>query len=235
MDPRLFLNVASAAAGVFALCRLVYAGVHRSFPWFSVYLAAAALQSFGWLAGGPRDHLYAVIWASSTAVLLALRVAVVVELWHQLNANARTESISKSFTWIVLLLALSISAASGLDSLRLFGHSPQRLAFYTVSLASRYSSSAFCVICSSLAIYALMFPRSISKNALRHSFLLTFYFASIAAGFLVINFFRGSAPLVGALLAGSSAGLYVLWGILLSGPGERAAARLPEFTQPELS
>jgi len=50
----------------------------------------------------------------------------------------------------------------------------------------------------------------------------------------VMNFVRGSAPLVGALLAGSSAGLYVLWGVLLSEPGERSIT-LPAFSQPGLT
>lgn len=232
MDPRLFLNVASAAAGVFALCRFIIAGVHRAFPWFSIYLAAAALQCFGWLAGGPRDYLYAIVWASSTAILLALRIVVVVELWHRLSDNS-PGSLSRSFTILILSLAVLVSAASGFDGLKLFGHSSQRLAFYGISLASRYSSSALCVICSTLAIFALMFPRNASKNALRHALLLTFYFASLAAGFLVINFSRGSAPLVGALLSGSSAGLYVLWGLLLSGP-RQATAKVPEL-RPKLT
>ena len=226
MDPRLLLNVASAAAGVFALCRLMYAGVHREFPWFSIYLAAAALQCFGWLAGGPRDYLYAIVWASSTAILLALRIVVVVELWHKLSHSA-PGSLSRSFTVLILFLAVVVSAASGFDGLKLFGHSSQRLAFYAVSLASRYSSSSLCVICSALAIFAVMFPRNISKDAVRHALLLTFYFATLAAGFLVINYSRGSAPLVGAILAGSSAGLYVLWGLLLTGPRRHAAADVP--------
>ncbi|MBZ5601813.1 MAG: hypothetical protein LAO79_05855 [Acidobacteriia bacterium] len=235
MDPRLFLNVASAAAGVFALCRLITTGVFRAYCWFAVYLVAASLQCFIWLAGGPEDHLYAIIWAASTAGLLGLRIVVVVELWHKLNDNARAGLLSRSFTWTVLILAATVAAASGLDSLRLFGQSPQRLAFYILSLASRYSSSALCVICSALAIFAVMFPRGVSKNAIRHAFLLTAYFASIAAGFLVMNFVRGSAPLVGALLSGSSAGLYVLWGVLLTEPGELAPIQTPVFSQPELS
>src|SRR5579885_351801 len=124
MDPRLFLNVASAAAGVFALCRLLNSGVYRSFPWFTIYPAAAALQCFGWLAGGPGDYLYALIWASSTAILVALRIVIVVELWHTLNDNS-PGSISQSFTWIVLTFDVLVSAASGLDGLTLFGQSPQ--------------------------------------------------------------------------------------------------------------
>ena len=234
MDPRLVLNVASAAAAGFALCRLIYAQAHRSYPWFAIYLAAAALQSFIWLAGGPRDHLYVVAWAASTAVLLGLRIVIVIELWQRLHANSRAAAMSRSFIWTTLFLALAVCAASGMDSLRFSGISPQRLAYYCISLASRYSSSALCVICSSLALFAVMFPRGVSKNAMRHSFLLTAYFATIAAGFLVMNFFRGSAPLVGALLSGSSAGLYVLWGTLLSEPGERVPVGLPELSQAEL-
>jgi hypothetical protein len=57
VDPRLVLNIASAAMGVFALPRLIRSGVHRSYPRFCVYLAAAA---FVWLAGGPTSQRYVV-------------------------------------------------------------------------------------------------------------------------------------------------------------------------------
>lgn len=233
MDPRLFLNVASAAAGIFALFRLFGTGVHRSYPWFAVYLGAAALQCFGWLAGGPRDRMYAIVWGVSTAVLLGLRIVVVIELWCKLAAHPRVAMISRSFTWMVLVLAGAVAAASGLDSLKFHGQSPQRLAFYCLSIASRYSGSALCVICSSLALFAVLFPRGIATNVVRHGLLLTAYFGTIAAGFLAMNFFRGSAPLVGALLSGSSAGLYVLWGLLLTEPGE--CVKIPAGAQPELS
>src|SRR5581483_2336682 len=132
-------------------------------------------------------------------------------------------------TWTVLLFALIVATASGLDSLKLFGQTPQRLAFYTLALVLRYASSSLCVICSSLAIFAVMLPRSVSKNAIRHGFLLTAYLGANAAAFLVMNFLRGSAPLVGAFLTGASAGLFVLWGVLLSDTGERAPVQVPDF------
>jgi len=235
MDPHLALDIASSAAGIFALCRLVSTRAHRSYPWFVIYLGASALQVLVWFGGGLNDRRYVIAWAMSTAILIALRIVIVVELWRKLMATARVESVSRSFTWVVLALAVAVSAASGLDSLPIFGVGSRRLAFYTISLASRYSGSALCVICSGLALFAIMLPRAVPRNALRHAFLLTAYFATIAAGFLTMNFVRGSAPIVGALMSGSAAGLYVLWGILLSEPGERVRSTAPISAQPELS
>jgi hypothetical protein len=232
MDPRLALNIASAAAGLFALCRLFYTHANRSYPWFAVYLAAAALQSFVWLAGGPADHRYVLAWASSTAILLGLRIVIAIELWLKMMPAYRSvEALSKGSIWIVIALALAVSAASGLDTLRFHGVSPQRVAFYCISLAARYSGSSLCVVCSCLCVFAMLFPRSVPRNAVKHAFLLTAYFATIAAGYLAMHFDRGSAPLVGALMTGSSAGLYVLWGTLLSQPGERVPARLSTLPQ----
>ncbi len=232
MDPRLALNIASAAAGLFALGRLVHTHTHRSYPWFAVYLGAAALQSFVWLAGGPADPRYILAWASSTAILCGLRIVIVIELWRKMMpAYRNVEAISKGSMWVVLFLALAVSAASGLDTLRFHGVAPQRLAYYCISLSTRYSGSALCVICSCLSLFAMMFPRGVPANAIRHAFLLTAYFATIAAGYLAMHFDRGSAPLVGALMTGSSAGLYVLWGTLLSQPGERVPSNLSTLPQ----
>jgi len=232
MDSLLVLTIASAAAGVFALWRFVLVQAHRMYPWFATYLAASALQSFGWLAGGTHDRGYLLFYAYTMPLLFGLRIMVVIELWHRLMpAYQSVESISRPFAWIVLVLAVGVSAASGLDSLHFLGVSPQRVAYYCISLALRYSSSSLCVICSCLSLFALLFPRNIPPNALRHAFLLTAYFATIAAGFLAMHYVTGSAPLVGALMTGSAAGLYVLWGVLVSGPGERAPANLAAIPQ----
>jgi hypothetical protein len=223
MDPRLALTVASAAAGLFALCRMLYTGASRSYPWFAIYLGAAALQSCVWLAGKPSSHRYLIAWAVSMPVLIGLRVIIVVELWRKLMVSYRgIESITRPFVWLIIGLALAVSAASGFDGLHFFGVSWRRVGFYCLSLALRYSGSALCVICSCLSLSTLVLPRNVSSNDIRHSILLTAYFATIAAGFLIMNYAPGSAPLAGALLTGSATGLYVLWGLLLSGPVKRA-------------
>jgi hypothetical protein len=235
VDPRLVLTVGSAAAGLFVLCRLLYTGGYRAYPWFAIYLGAAALQSFVWLAGGPRDHSYLVVWTFSMPVLLGLRIVIAIELWRRLMASYRgIETITRSFVWFVIVLALAVSAASGVDSLHFFGISWQRVGYFCLSLALRYSGSALCVICSCLSLSALVLPRNVPRSDVRHSVLLTAYFATIAAGFLVMNYAPGSSPLAGAILTGSSAGLYVLWGILFSAPMERARVRISQFPQAEM-
>ena len=223
MDPLLVLTMASTAAGLFALCRFVLSGAYRSYPWFVVYLAAGALQSVSWFVGTPRDHRYVLFYAYAMTIMLALRVVVVVELWRKLMPAYRSVAIlSRSVLWIVLATALAISAASGLDSLLFFGLPANRFAYHCISLGLRYSGSTLCVICSCLSLFAILFPANVPANAVRHAFLLTAYFATIAAGFLAMHYVRGSAGLVGALMTGSSAGLYVLWGLLVSQYGERS-------------
>ena len=232
MGSLLVLTVASAAAGVFAVSRFIASRAYRSYPWFVVYLSAGALQSLGWLFGEPSDHRYIWFYACSMALLLALRIAIVVELWNKLVPSyERAALLSRSAVWAILAAALAVSAASGFDTLRFFGLPANRLAFHTISFGVRYSGSALCVICSCLALFTVLFPRDVPQNAVRHALLLTAYFATIAAGFLAMHYVRGSAELVGALMTGSSAGLYVLWGMLVSAPGERAAAALSAFAQ----
>lgn len=225
MDSILVLTVISGAAGVFALCRFLAAHAYRSYPWFVVYLGASALQCLGRFAGRPSDHHYILFYAYSMPVMLALRVAVVVELWRKLMpAYHRTVLLPRSAEWAILVIAVAISAASGLDTLRFFGLPASRIAFHAISLGVRYSGSLLCIVCSALSLLAVLFPVNVPPHAVRHAFLLTAYFATIAAGFLAMHYVRGSADLVGALMTGSSAGLYTLWGVLVPAPGERAPA-----------
>ncbi len=184
------------------------------------------------MRAGRRTSRYILAWAASTAILLGLRVVIVIELWRKMMPAYRSvEAVAQGSMWVVLVLALAVSASSGLDTLRFHGVAPQRLAYYCISLAIRYSGSSLCVICSCLSLFAMMFPGDVPRNAVRHAFLLTAYFATIAAGYLAMHFDRGSAPLVGALMTGSSAGLYVLWGSLLSQAGERGPSKLSTFPQ----
>jgi hypothetical protein len=156
-------------------------------------------------------------------------------LWRRLMASYEgIETIARSFVWFVIALALAVSAASGVDGLHFFGGSWKRTGYFALSLALRYSGSALCVICSCLALSALVLPRDVPRNDIRHAVLLTAYFATIAAGYLMMHYAPGSSPLAGALLTGSSAGLYVLWGVLLTGPREPARVRIARFPQTEL-
>ena len=47
---------------------MVNTRVYRSYPWFTVYMAAASLQVLVWFTGGPSTHSYVVAWASTMAV-----------------------------------------------------------------------------------------------------------------------------------------------------------------------
>ena len=221
MDSRLILTVFCGAAEFFALCRLVLCGVSRSYPWFVAYLAAGFAQSFVWLAGGPKDPAYAFLYAVTMPIIVALRIAIVLEFWRALMSKySGIENVSKSLGLIVVVLAFLISLAGGFDTLHIWGVPWNRSAYHAVSLAIRYSGSVLCIVCSLLSLFAVCFREGVPSNLIRHGFLLTAYFGSIAAGFVVMNLVRGSAPLVGAIMTGSAAGLYVLWGLLLTRPGE---------------
>jgi len=212
-DPRLVLQFICSTAELFAFWRFVSSRAYRSFPWFAGYLLAGFVQSFVWVVGPPKSHAYAIAYSVTTPLILALQCSVTLELWRKLKAQDRhVGGISKGLGFGVLALALAVALSTGFDSL--WGYPTRRIVFPWIFWAVRYTGSVLCVVCSLLAVWATTFERRLAPNLVRHAYLLTCYFGSIAAGYLGLNLMRWSSEWIGVFTVGSATALYVLWGVL---------------------
>jgi hypothetical protein len=227
MDPRLVTTVACGAAELFAVWRLIKIGVHRDYPVFTSYLIAGFLQSFIWIAGTPDSHVYVTAYRWTTPFILALQAAVVLELWRGLMSCYR--GIHQTSRWLgILILAFGAAVAfsTGFDGLKMWNQPLGRVTFHWLIWGARYLGTILCIISALLAVWAAAFDHGVPRNTIRHAELLSLYFGSQAAGFLVINLIPGTAPMIGLYTTLAAAGCYVAWGVLLTTQGREPIERL---------
>lgn len=224
MDPRLLLSVLCSCAECFALVRLLKARVRLLV--FCFYLLVTGLQPFIFLAGTYRSRGYATAWAISTALVLGVRMAVIGELWTAAMRQYRNiETIAAYLTLGIVGSSVAMGFIAGFGAGR-FGLSRVGL-FHFLTWASRYEPQVLCSICGLLCLWMEVFKAS--RNLTIHARLLTGYFLSQTVAMFVIIALPSSSPVVGAASVGSAAGLYVLWGVLLTQQGEAAYVAKPRM------
>jgi len=229
VDTRPALTILSGAAGMFAFCRLIAARLLTIYPWFAALLVVGSLQGLLWLTGDPKSQEYALWWGITVPVLLACRVAAVFEAGRLLMSSSPWWKLLACRLAIgSVLVGLAVSLVNGLDGLQFSHIVKPRLVFYMLSIGLRYSYTILCTVCGMFWAWAALFRVDVSDSLYRHLGILTGYFACNATGYLVINTFPGTAPLVGAFTTGSSVAWYVLWGISFSGDRERLYNALAE-------
>jgi hypothetical protein len=227
VDPRLVLTVLSAAAELFAFYRMLVVRAHRTYPWFAAYLLAGCAQSFIWLAGTPDSRAYLTVYRWTMPLMLALQCLIVLELWRRLMSCYRgIHHISHSLGMIVLAIALGASFSTGFDGLAMSGRPLRLMTFHWLMWGVRYTASVLCIASVILAFWSSLFDHGVPENTIRHAWLLSAYFGSIAAGYLVVNLAPGTAPVIGACLTGAAAGCYVLWGVVIKRKGQEPIERL---------
>ena len=215
MDPRLAITICNALAHVAVLWRLVSASLVRKYPWFSVLVAVAFLQSFGWALGPPESHGYRYFWLYSTPLLLGLRVLAVVELWRLLiSRNPHVRALYPILMPTIVVIAVTTSIASGVD---LWGFASTVRA---MSLAIRFSASILAVVTVLLALFGRIFSEPLPRNAVRHALILSGYFTSLAIGHLLLHVTAAHPGLISAAMVGAGTAFYVLWAVLITPDGE---------------
>ena len=225
MDPLLVLTILCSAAELFALWQFVRARVHRLLPWFSIYILAGVVQSFAWLAGSPTTKAYTTVYGLTTPVIVGLQLLVFVELWRKLLTRySSADRAGKALGIAIIGASTALGLLTGIDGLALHWGISRRMLFMWIFWGVRYSATVLCIASSLLAVCASLFEQKIPRYVSVHAYLLALYFGSIAAGYLTYNLKLLSAETAGVFMVGSAAGLYVLWGLLMTGSTEAAPA-----------
>jgi hypothetical protein len=218
----LALSLISGATQLVVFWRLSVLGLGLRYWYFSLYMLCGALQCTGWLLGPRESFAYAAFWVCTTPVMIGLRVAVVVELWNMFQSQYGANRISRRVAMWAVALAVGVSLATGID-LWLVGWHPT--VFRLFSLAIRYSASTLAILCALVTWVGHESGRALPTNLVRHAFLLTGYFASLAAGHLVAHLSGGDSTVGGLIMAIAATAVFILWPILLTRDGESSIAR----------
>ena len=129
-----------------------------------------------------------------------------------------------SDTLSIIGASTALGLLTGIDGLALHWGISRRMLFMWIFWGVRYSATVLCIASSLLAVCASLFEQKIPRYVSVHAYLLALYFGSIAAGYLTYNLKLLSAETAGVFMVGSAAGLYVLWGLLMTGSTEAAPA-----------
>jgi hypothetical protein len=218
----LALSLISGATQLVVFWRLYALGLVLRYWYFSLYVLCGALQCTGWLMG-PRDsNPYAAFWLFTTPVMIGLRVAVVAELWNLFQSQYNGNRVSRRIALGAVVLAVAVSLATGIDLWRAGWHPT---VFRLFSLAIRYSASTLAILCALVTWAGHASGRALPANLVRHAFLLTGYFTSLAAGHLVAHLSDGDNVIAGLIMSFSAVAFLSLWPILLTRDGESVIAR----------
>jgi hypothetical protein len=203
------------------LMRLLALEAILRYWYFSLYLLCGSMQCLVWLLGTPTSFAYATFWLCTTPLMIGLRIAVVAELWNQLSERPGDNPRARRLALIGVGIAVAVSLATGVD-LWLVGWQPT--IYRVASLAIRYSSSILAIFCAIVTWWGCTTDRPLPRNTVRHAFLLTGYFASIAGVHLWSHLTGGSNEVTGVVMNAMATLAFGLWFVLFTKRGELQAA-----------
>lgn len=221
MDPAL-LTACCGASQLFALGRIATLKLFRQYPWFAAYLATGIAQ-VAILSFIPyKTPEYFALYTLSACILMPLRFAVAFESWRlTMSSYPRIGSAARSIAFWSAAAGLVVAALFGLDGFTFQGPTSHAL-LIALSLLIRYSACVLTVLCATLWIVTSILKLGVRPNARTHVGILTGYFLTIAAQFLLIN--RYGVPIrhwLDPLAALSFVALWLAWSARMTLAGEQ--------------
>jgi hypothetical protein len=215
------------------LLKLWRAGLMRTYPFFSSYLAysvarGAALHAFKYGTNG-----YAWAWFISEPLFWLAYILVVLELYSLVLRNY--PGIASLGRWVltgglfasIVISGLSLQADLSNPSERF----PVILYFSVIERGVIFSLVVFLLVITG---FLVSYPVPLSRNVIVHSMVCALYFLSVTMGLLVRNV-TGHQVMAGVNLVLSAVGLacLVAWIVALSPAGEGRTIVLRRIWRPE--
>src|SRR5215472_8699321 len=209
----------SSVAIQFLLCvHLLWTGLARNHPKFTLYLGCAVVRSVvavSLTAGfnGALPISYTYFWLSSEPVVWMLQIAVTLEvhsgMWRE-SAMAAKPARSKLF---VLLLTSIIFAAIPLKvELSRFGTVHLQVIMQSEFLAKRYISSVLALfLVSSALMFLVARKNSLRNELLKHESMLALYFAIYAVCYFVVNMGWARKTMANSYMSSALTVCLVIW------------------------
>jgi hypothetical protein len=194
VEPTNLFWYSSVAVQLLFCAHLLWTGLAKKHPIFTLYLAAAVVRSLAafYITAGFESALplsYTYFWLWSEPVLLLLQIAVTLEvhtgIWKEYGAVARQ---TRPVLFFLLLTALVFAAFPIKAELSRFGTIQLQVVMEFEFLAKRYISTVLALFLAFSAVLFLIVVRnSIKNNLLRHESMLATYFAIYAVCYFIVN------------------------------------------------
>lgn len=224
----------SIVAESILLARLVRFDLHRKYRWFTAYIATDISCSLAmmWLTPDPRTNAYALAWFWTQPVLLALQLAVSVELYRMIADHYRNfDRMRPRLFWTCLTGAVLVSALSLLIYLR---HVVWTQPILTSNLlAKRSVTFALGGFVVATASFVRLFPVPIRSNVTAHRRIATVYFLANAGYYFAMGVGLMRIHAAGIALMVITGCCFAAWAALLKLGGEDVEEP-PEPTEEEI-
>jgi len=217
-EPTNLFWYSSVAVQLLFCVHLLWSGLARKHPIFTLYLGCAVVRSiaaFFFTAGynGALPLSYTYFWLCSEPVLLLLQIAVALEvhsaMWKEYASALRS---ARSLVVVLLLAAILFAAIPLGPELRRDGAVQLHLVLHFEFLVKRYVSSVLALFLSFSALTFLVVIRNSFKNEfLRHESMLAAYFGLYAIACLFVNMGWTRAVFVNNYLLSALTVLLVVW------------------------
>lgn len=212
---------ASIVAESILLGRLVRFSLHKRYPWLTAYIATDIACSLGmmWLTPDPNSNAYALAWFSTEPVLLALQLAVSIELYRLIADHYRNFSRMRArLFWTCLISAAVISAASlGFDLRHVAWTHPILKSMFLLKRSVTFALGGFVVATSS---FVRLFQIPIRSNVTAHRRVATVYFLANAGYYFAMGVGLVRIHAAGIALMLITGCCFVAWAVLLKPEGE---------------
>ena len=217
-EPTNLFWYSSVAVQLLFCVHLLWSGLARKHPIFTLYLGCAVVRSiaaFFFTAGynGALPLSYTYFWLCSEPVLLLLQIAVALEvhsgMWKEYASAVKP---ARSLLLTLLLAAILFAAIPLRAELSRDGAVQLRLVMHFEFLAKRYISSVLALfLVFSAGTFLVVIRNSLRNELLRHESMLAAYFGIYAVAFLVINMGWTRAVFVNNYLLSALTILLVVW------------------------
>jgi hypothetical protein len=221
LNPRTFLWWASIVAESILLARLIRVNLYRKYIWFTAYIVSDIVCSLTmmWLTPDPHSVVYAWVWVWTQPVLLALQLALSIELYRLIAGHYRNfERYRVRLFWTCLLSATAVSALTLIVELRhVVWKSPILQSEFLAKRTVTFALSGFVIATS---VFLRLFPISIRSNVTAHRRIATVYFLANAANYCALDIGLLSTYAAGIALMIITGGCFVAWAVFLKPRGE---------------
>lgn len=229
---RPYLVGAQFLAYILVLVRILSAGLHKTYRWFTGYVIFEAVRVIVMGQVPVATNLYAQVYFASQPITWCLYLLVILELYQlTLKNHVGIATLGRR----VLTIALTVSTIAAVLTLTLEAQQPQFDILRTYVLIERLIVSSLLFFLLIFTAFLAYFPVPVNRNTLVHARIFACYFLFKTALLVFRNVIEGDAVytvnIIVSLLATAS---LIAWAIMLSPAGEEIKARTSRRSDPEV-
>jgi hypothetical protein len=193
-EPTNLFWYSSVAVQLLFCAHLLWTGLAKKHPIFTLYLGCAVLRSIGAFYftfgfGSVLPISYTYFWLWSEPVLLLLQIAVTLEvhsgMWKE---YAHVVTPPRTVMFFLLMTAIVFAAVPLKAELSHFGTIELQVVMQFELLAKRYISTVLALFLGlSALLFLVVIRNSVKSNLLRHESMLAAYFGIYAVCCFAVN------------------------------------------------